>query len=45
MANWYERWSIPGRQPDIITLEESRYVIEVINAAEKSAETGEIVYL
>jgi UDP-N-acetylglucosamine 3-dehydrogenase len=36
---------VEGRKPDIITLEESRYVIEVINAAEKSAETGEIVYL
>ncbi|HHT64903.1 MAG: Gfo/Idh/MocA family protein [Caldicoprobacterales bacterium] len=36
---------IKGRKPDIITLEESRYVIEVINAAERSAQTGQIVTL
>ena len=34
-----------GVKPDIITLEESRYVIEVINAAEESAKSGEVVYL
>jgi len=36
---------VDGKRPDIVPLEESRYVIEVTSAAEKSAQTGEIVYL
>jgi UDP-N-acetylglucosamine 3-dehydrogenase len=36
---------IKGQAPSIITLEESRYVIKVINAAEESARTGQVVSL
>jgi len=42
---YFTQCVIDGVKPTIVPLEESRYVIEVCEAAEKSAATGEIIYL